>query len=431
MGLSRLQNDPPRLPPADSRPCHMRAGQRGTQASTLLAILVAALGYFVDVFDIWLYSSVRKASLEGIGYTGDEVRIVGERLLNWQMGGFILGAILFGIMADKKGRLAVLFGSILTYSLANIANGFVTDYTGYAACRLIAGIGLAGELGAGIALVSELVSATKRGWATTFVATVGVCGSVAAPLVAKQVDWRVAYYIGGAMGLVLLVMRIGVFESGMFEQVKAKQDVKRGDFGLLFQKPERVLRYLASILCGAPVWFFAGLMMIFNQEIQTALKLQAPANALDVIAIAAFGLCVGDVLFGALSQFMKSRKKAFLLAYAWMAATVVAIFTLARDGHTFFWLMFVAGVGAGFWAVFVTTAGEVFGTNLRGTVATTAPSFVRGLVIPMTMAKNALVPALGSIGAIGAIGAAVLALAVASVAQLPETFGREMDYVEE
>jgi len=409
----------------------MRAGQRGSEASKLLAIIVAALGYFVDVFDIWLYSSVRKTSLEGIGYKGDEVKSIGEQLLNWQMGGFMIGAILFGVIADKKGRLTVLFASILTYSLANIANGFANDYTSYAICRFVAGVGLAGELGAGIALVSELVSTTKRGWATTFVATVGVLGSVAAPLVAKAVDWRVAYFIGGGMGLLLLVMRVGVFESGMFEQVKSQDGVKRGDLFHLFQTTERVKRYLATIFCGAPVWFFAGLMMIFNAEVQTALNIQSPANGVDVIAIAAFGLCVGDVLFGAMSQMLKSRKLAFYIAYAWMTAAVIAIFTVAKDGNMFFWLMFLGGVGAGFWAVFVTTSGEVFGTNLRGTVATTAPSFVRGLVIPLTVAKNALVPAMGSIGAIGAIGVVILILAIVSVVALPETFARDMDFVEE
>lgn len=408
----------------------MRAVSAGSGAANWLAIVVAALGYFVDVFDIWLFSSVRKASLEGLGITGDAVKTVGESLLNWQMGGFIIGAFLFGIVADRKGRLAVLFGSILLYSLANIANGFATDVTTYTICRFIAGIGLAGELGAGIALVSELVSTTKRGWATTFVATVGVSGSVAAPLIAGAVDWRTAYFIGGGMGLLLLIMRIGVFESGMFEQVKSRDDVKRGDLRQLFGSAERVKRYLATILCGAPVWFFAGLMMTFSPEVQTALGIPSPHPAPKIIAIAALGLCIGDVLFGAISQFLRSRRKAFWLAYLWMAVVVGIIFTVRLNADTFFWLMFIGGLGAGYWAVFVTTAGEVFGTNLRGTVATTAPSFVRGLVIPMTLSKRALEPSLGPIGALALIGGVVLIAAVWSVAALPETFHRDMDFVE-
>lgn len=407
----------------------MRSGTVGS-TSRYLAILVAALGYFVDVFDIWLFSSVRKASLEGLGLSGPEVKSVGEALLNWQMGGFIIGAVLFGMVADRRGRLAVLFGSILTYSLANIANGFVQDVTAYAACRFVAGIGLAGELGAGIALVSELVSTAKRGWATTFVATVGVSGSVAAPLIAKAVDWRTAYFIGGGMGLLLLGMRLGVFESGLFEQVKARDDVRRGDFLALFKSGERFRRYAATVLCGAPVWFFAGLMMTFSPEVQEALGIADARPAPDIIAIAALGLCFGDVIFGAFSQWARSRKKAFWLAYAWMAAVIGVIFTVPLTGAGFFWLMFVGGLGAGYWAVFVTTAGEVFGTNLRGTVATTAPSFVRGLVIPMTLGARALEPATGPIGAIATMGVIILAVAAWSVATLPETFHRELDFVE-
>ena len=408
----------------------MRVGGTVSGASRTLAIIVAALGYFVDVFDIWLFSSVRKSSLEALALTPEEVKSVGEALLNYQMGGFILGALLFGVIADRRGRLAVLFGSIVTYSLANIANGFVMDVETYAACRFLAGVGLAGELGAGIALVSELVSTAKRGWATTFVATVGVSGSVAAPLVASLVDWRTAYFIGGGMGLALLLMRIGVFESGMYEELKERSDVKRGDLRLLFGSAERVKRYLATTLCGAPVWFFAGLMMTFSPEVQTALGIPNPNPAPKVIAIAALGLCLGDLIFGGISQLLKSRRKAFWIAYAWIAVAVCSIIVLAKTPETFFWLMFFGGLGAGFWAVFVTTTGEVFGTNLRGTVATTAPSFVRGLVIPMTLGARALEPKLGQIGAIGAIGAVVLVLAAWSVWTLPETFHRDMDFIE-
>lgn len=408
----------------------MRVAGSMSGTSRTLAIVVAALGYFVDVFDIWLFSSVRKASLEGLGLTPEQVKSVGEALLNWQMFGFILGALLFGIVADRRGRLAVLFGSIVTYSLANLANGFVVDIPQYAACRFLAGIGLAGELGAGIALVSELVSTAKRGWATTFVATVGVTGSVAAPLVAKAVDWRAAYLIGGGMGLALLLMRIGVFESGIFEQVKEREDVKRGDLRLLFGSRERIKRYMAAILCGAPVWFFAGLMMTFSPEVQTSLGIANPKAAPDIIAIAALGLCIGDLIFGGISQLLRSRRKAFWIAYAWIAATVTAIFMVARTADAFFWLMFVGGLGAGYWAVFVTTAGEVFGTNLRGTVATTAPSFVRGLVIPMTLGKRLIEPSLGPIGSMAAIGGVVLLLATWAVWTLPETFHRDMNYVE-
>lgn len=406
------------------------AGGRSGKGSNLAAITVAALGYFVDVYDIWLYSILRKPSLTELGLDDAGIKSVGEALLNWQMAGFILGAIIFGVVADRKGRLTVLFGSILLYSVANIANGFVQDITQYSICRFVAGVGLAGELGAGIALVSELVSTKNRGWATTFIATVGVAGSVAAPLIATLTPWRTSYIIGGCMGLVLLVLRIGVFESGMFESVRQRDDVRKGDLRQLFANRDRIKRYLATILCGAPVWFFAGLMMTFSPELQKGLGLAEPIEAPKIVMISAIGLCVGDLIFGGLSQFFRSRKAAFFLAYSWMAIVLVAIFTMTTSTTMFYWLMFLGGVGAGFWAVFVTTAGEVFGTNLRGTVATTAPSFVRGLVIPMSLGRRALEPALGAIGATAALAAIVLVVAVWAVLSLPETYGRDMDFVE-
>lgn len=397
-----------------------------------LAILVAALGYFVDVYDIWLFASVRKASLISLGVADANLKAVGEMLQNWQMGGFIIGAILFGVIADKRGRLAVLFSSILVYSVANIANGFVHSIEAYAFWRFVAGIGLAGELGAGVALVSELVEKNKRGWATTFVATVGVLGSVAAPIVAQRVgDWRVNYWIGGGMGIALLLMRIGVFESGMYDRVKDRDDVKRGDLGLIFRNRERVTRFVATTLVGAPVWYFAGLIMVFANDIQMALGIQNPFEPPKIIAIAALGLSIGDILFGGLSQVLKSRKKAFLLAFAWMTFGLIGLFYFVKDRSAFYWMMFFIGLGAGYWAVFVTTAGETFGTNCRGTVATTAPSFVRGLVIPMTFAKGWLEPKMGYLPALKVIGVVVLIGALWALKTIPETYGRDLDFVEE
>ncbi|MFM9872344.1 MAG: MFS transporter [Fimbriimonadaceae bacterium] len=408
----------------------MRSTKTATKSGATLAIIAAALGYFVDVYDIWLFAVLRVASLNGIGITDPEkVKSIGEFLLNIQMGGFIIGAIIFGIISDRKGRLAVLFGSILLYSVANIANGFVSSVEMYAICRFVAGMGLAGELGAGVALVSELVPKESRGWATTLVATCGVAGSVAAAVFAKSFHWQTSYWIGGGMGIALLLLRIGVFESGHFEKLKDQSDVKRGDFLGLFKTKERTTRYLATILNGAPVWFFAAMFMTFAKELQTALGITNQINVPDAIMIGAIGLTVGDIIFGGLSQILKSRKKAFLIALTLMAVAITAIF-FTKDGNSFYWLMFIAGVGAGYWAVFVTTAGETFGTNIRGTVAITAPSFVRGMVIPLTLFRNFITPQTSILGATAITGIIVLALAVWAVLRLPETYGRNLDFVE-
>lgn len=396
-----------------------------------LAVVAAALGYFVDVYDIWLYAVLRTPSLKALGFTDpDQIKHVGEWLLNWQMAGFIFGAIGFGILSDKKGRLTVLFGSILMYSVANIANGFVQEPNMYAVCRFFAGFGLAGELGAGITLVSELVDKSHRGWATTAIASIGVAGSVAAAKFASMFDWRVGYFIGGGMGLALLLLRFRVFESGMFERVLADNSVRRGDFLGLVKTRDRASRYLALVLSGWPVWFFAGLFMTLSPELQRALNIADPYPASEVVLIGAVGLTLGDVLFGALSQILKSRKKAMLAALMLMTAAISGIFFATHDKQTFYWLIFVAGLGAGYWAVFVTTAGEVFGTNLRGTVAITAPSFVRGLVIPLTLVRTVLEPNMGFLPATGLLGVLVLAFALWGVFRLPETYGRDLEFVE-
>lgn len=408
----------------------MRSSSSRGKGSAVLAIVAAALGYFVDVYDIWLFAVLRKSSLEALGYRDpDQIRHVGEWLLNWQMAGFMIGAIGFGILSDKKGRLSVLFGSILMYSLANIANGFVTDVNAYAVCRLVAGMGLAGELGAGIALVSELVGKEKRGWATTLVATTGVAGSVAAAEFGTWFDWRISYFIGGGMGLALLLLRLGVFESGMFERLQ-QTDVARGRILDIFASRERLSRYLAAVFAGAPVWFFAGIFMTFSPELQKAIGITDPHPAPPIIMIGAIGLTLGDIIFGSLSQGLKSRKKAMLTAFVVMFSALAAILFVVKDKHLFYWLMFVAGLGAGYWAVYVTTAGECFGTNLRGTVAITAPSFVRGLVIPMTMLRSWMDGYVGTVMATTLLGVLVLALAVWSVLRLPETYGTDLDYLE-
>lgn len=405
-------------------------GTGKAESRAALAVAAAALGYFVDVYDIWLYAVLRKTSLISLGITDPkQIQAVGEWLLNWQMAGFMIGAVGFGVLSDKKGRLAVLFGSILTYSLANIANGFVQDVNAYAVCRLVAGMGLAGELGAGIALVSELIPPKKRGWATTLVAFTGVAGSVAAAVMGSKFDWRISYFIGGGMGLALLLLRLGVLESSMFEKT-SKVEVARGRILDLFKTKERFTRYLAAILAGGPVWFFAGMFMTFGPELQTALGVQAPKEAPAIVLMGAVGLTLGDLLFGGLSQLIKSRKKAMMAAFAVLTIGMGVILAFARTGEAFVWLTFAAGLGAGYWAVYVTTAGEVFGTNLRGTVAITAPSFVRGLVIPLTMARTMMTPALGLVTATVILGVGSILAAVWAVNHLPETYGTDLDYLE-
>jgi len=354
-----------------------------------LAVAVAALGYFVDIYDLILFSTIRVASLKSLGVT-EKTQLIeqGQHLLNWQMFGMLTGGVLWGVLGDKRGRLSVLFGSITLYSLANIANGMVDSVESYAWCRLIAGIGLAGELGAGITLVSELMARDARGIGTTIVAAFGVSGGVMAGIIGGAipgigVDWRTAYYIGGGMGLTLLVLRIGVVESGMFASMATNKQLSRGNFFRLFTSARRFGRYLAIIGVGVPVWYVIGILCTLAPELGPALGLSETPRAAMSVLLAYGGLTLGDLGSGLLSHRLRSRRTALGIFLAATAATVIGFFALGGTSLTMFYVMTaLAGVAIGYWAVFVSTAAELFGTNLRATVATTVAFMFRATVPP-------------------------------------------------
>lgn len=407
--------------------------------------MVAALGYFVDIYDLILFGMVRKASLLDLGVCRDLAKDLctsaladqGMYLLNMQMGGMLLGGILWGVMGDKRGRLSVLFGSITMYSIANIANGMVHTIDGYAIWRLLAGIGLAGELGAGITLVSELMGKERRGIGTTLVAALGVSGGIVAGLIGgafpgiPHPDWRTAYYIGGGLGLALLVLRIGVVESGMFHAVQANKRVRRGNFFALFTDGKRFLRYVAIILVGVPVWYVIGVAISFSDLIGGKLGLDPAPNPATALFFC-YGACsVGGIACGLLSQQLRSRKKALAWFLVLTAVVLALYFTLGGTSLVAFYVLSaLGGAVSGYWAVFVAMAAELFGTNLRATVTTTVPNFVRGSVPLLTMTFQAATHSLGVVGAAAVVGAGSLALAFFGLSRLSETFGVDLDYYE-
>ena len=406
-----------------------------TKATVLTAaVVVAALGYFVDIYDLILFSIVRVKSLNDLGIL-DKAAVTdrGLFLINMQMGGMLLGGILWGILGDKKGRLSVLFGSILLYSLANIANGFVQTIEQYAWLRLIAGIGLAGELGAGITLVSESLPTEKRGYGTMIVATVGVSGAMLGYWVGEQLGWRNAYFVGGGLGLTLLLLRVSVFESGMFRQVQARAGVARGNFLSLFTHPARLGKYLRVLLIGVPLWFVVGILVTLAPEFGRVLGLTGEVTAGLAVFWCYFGLVFGDFMSGALSQLWHSRNKA-LQVFLGFCAVLVAVYLFGIKGAsptTFYAVCFVLGISVGFWALFVTVAAEQFGTNLRATVATTAPNFARGAVVGLVPAFKYLSGVLGFVPGAAVLGGVSLLVAFWAVSTLPESYGKDLDYVEE
>ena len=408
-------------------------------------IIVAALGYFVDIYDLLLFGVERTESLREIlkiqyPELSKEARellnpIYGKKLLNWQMTGMLIGGLFWGILGDKKGRLSVLFGSIITYSIANILNGLVNSTESYMVLRFISGFGLAGELGAGITLVSESMSKEKRGYGATIVATVGVFGAVVAGFMGDVIsNWRYSFFLGGGMGLILLALRIGVFESGMFDAVKEDKSVKKGDLLSLFSSKKNLKKYFCVIFVTVPVWYVMGTLVLFSPEYATLLGLPVDSiSAGKSIMFAYAGITLGDVFSGLLSQWLKSRKKSLTI---FLSMTVIGVVLFFLFGGTsvpvFYAIVGFIGFATGYWAVFISAASELFGTNIRATVATTAPNFVRASTVLISFLIELLIYVFADDKLLATQVAGVIILITGFIALyfLEETYGKELNYSE-
>jgi MFS transporter, putative metabolite:H+ symporter len=403
-----------------------------------LAVVVAALGYFVDIYDLLLFTIVREPSLQGVGIdlaNTKQVLAASTRIINWQMIGLLIGGIIWGIMGDKRGRLSVLFGSILLYSIANFITGYVTNIDHYAYARFIAGIGLAGELGAGITLVSELLPKDKRGIGTSLVAGIGLFGAVFAFFTYQYTqDWRLCYKIGGGLGVVLLLLRISVAESGMFHEVK-QQNVIRGNILMFFNNAVRFRKYILAILIGLPTWFVIGVMVNLSNRFAFSLYGENAVNSGKAIMYAYIGIAVGDILIGFISQYFKSRKKALYLFYFLSIISAILFFSPWNNSDTRMYVICTAlGFSTGFWAIFVTMGAEQFGTNLRATAATTIPNMVRGsLPLINLLFKNVFQDSWGWALVKSAVVTGVLVMIVTLISAYftEETYHKDLKYVEE
>ena len=394
-------------------------------------VLIAALGYFVDMFDITLFGVVLLGSVKAMGETSmDGIISTGVKLYNFQMGGMLIGGIFWGILGDKKGRHVVLYSSILMYSVANLLNAFVTNTTQYEILRFLAGVGLAGELGAAVTMVAESLNKEDRGYATTLVATLGMLGSLCAALIGKYFAWNHAYLIGGCLGLVLLAARFKSFDSEMFKALQHKKIV-RGNIKLLFA-PKRAFRYLSSVAVGVPIYFITAIFLTLAPAVTSELKLTGPVTAADALIYGSIGLALGDLVSGLISQWLKSRKKAIAIFLAIALLTMIT-YTHA-EGATpgfIYVLCFILGTCAGYWAVLVTTAAEQFGTDIRSTVATTVPNFVRGSGMIIASSFVYLKGHHSIVHTVYIIGGVVFTLALISLVILKETYGKDLDFLED
>ena len=397
-----------------------------------IPVMVAALGYFVDIYDLLMFSIIWKPSLTDLGVSSLRLAAVGEQIIGIQMIGLLIGGIAWGMMGDKKGRLSVLFGSIILYSIANVLNGFVQNEMQYTIVRFIAGLGLAGELGAGITLVSEIVPKEKRGLATSLVAGLGLTGAVVAYFIKINFHWRTCYFIGGGLGFLLLLLRVSVFESGMYAQVKSTSVIK-GDFFMFFKNKLRFKKYLCAILIGLPTWYVIGILLTFSPVFAVAFGITEPIDSGKAIMFAYAAISIADVLAGMLSQWMKSRKKAMLVFYCLTALFIVLFFVTKGGGSATNFYIIATGLGfaTGFWAIFVTMGAEQFGTNLRATAATTIPNFVRGFLYGMIILCNTLRSKTDYVTGTWIAGIIIMVIAVIALFYTKETFGKDLNYVEE
>jgi MFS transporter, putative metabolite:H+ symporter len=404
---------------------------------TLMLIVVAALGYFVDVYDLLLFSVVRTPSLKEIGVPSTNFLSTGLDLLNWQMLGLFIGAVFWGVLGDKKGRKSVLFGSILIYSIANLLNSQVHTVTEYVICRTIAGFGLAGELGVGITLVAELMPTKSRGIGTTIIGAFGLLGAALASIVGSEMGWRPAYIFGGVMGLALLFLRFGVEESGMFKTLlEQKPSTHRGDI-LKFidlRKPlnrERLQKLLQCVLVGLPVYFVVGLLITAAPEFGKALGVTPIPEAGKAVMYAYIGMAIGDMICGIISQAWKSRKKA-LLTFSIFSGITIALYLYlhGQSLSSFYWLCGLSGMGVGFWALINTNTAEQFGTDLRATAATLSPNLIRASLIPISMIFTAMKGNMGLIQSATIVGFSCVTISIVSVLTLEETFDKDLNYLE-
>ena len=397
-----------------------------------VVVLVAALGYFVDIYDLLLFNIVRVDSLTDLGLNAAQIKSEGEFIISIQMIGLLIGGIIWGVIGDKKGRLSVLFGSIILYSIANIVNGFVQTPNQYALVRFVAGLGLAGELGAGITLVSELVSKEKRGLSTSLVAGIGLTGAVAAYFISLYFHWRTCYFIGGGLGFCLLLLRVSVFESGMYTAVK-EMKVAKGNFLMFFNNSTRFKKYVLAILIGLPTWYVIGILIAFSNNFGEQFGIGEKVLPKKATMFAYVGIALGDVLVGLLSHWLKSRKKALFIFFFFTIISITFYFLQNEQSSTSSMYAICAAMGfsTGFWAIFVTMSAEQFGTNLRATAATTVPNMVRGSLPLMLLLFNGFQNFTTYINAAIWVGIIVMAVSITAAYFTKETFGKDLNFIEE
>jgi putative MFS transporter len=396
----------------------------------LPAVLVASLGYFVDLYDLLLFSVVRTKSLVELGVPETDTAAVGLNLLNWMLASMMVGGVVWGIVGDRKGRLWVLFGSIIMYSFANFLNAYISTVEQYRLLRIIAGFGLAGELGAGITLITEIMKPEKRSFGTMLISAIGMLGAAFAAYIGTHHDWRSAFQLGGVMGFALLFFRFGMKESAVFKNA-LENNISNGNMLSLFLNRRLLKKYLGSLLLGLPIYYVVGMLTILAPEFGMALGMVETPGAGIAILLCYISVSIGDILYTSISQTIKSRKKTFVIALVFMLFAIL-FFLYSRPATTnqFYALYVILGLAAGYWVILITNIAEQFGTNYRATATTTAPNFLRGTLIPISFIFSLVKPSLGLVNTTAVIGVCLVVIPFIFLYSVEERFGKPVDWIE-
>jgi MFS family permease len=396
----------------------------------ILMISVAALGYFVDLYDMLIFSSERVEALGSIGVAKQKMGEVGLMLQNYQMLGLVIGGFLFGILADKFGRLRVLFASILLYSVANIGNAFVTNVPAFAVARLIAGIGLAGELGVALSWISESLKPQQRTIATTIVSAFGLLGGVVAAIMATHFHWQTSYMIGGIMGLVLLAFRVSLNESKLFEQTR-QSSAKKGNLFQLLSNKKQLKKFVLCVLSGAPAFVLLSIYVTLAPEFGAAFGITEQISVAHGIMVFLIVFAMSDVACGLLSKIMRKRKTP-LLIFACLQILSIGYYLLVppQTVEAFYFRCMLLGFSAGYWGILITNSLEQFGTNIRATVATSTPSLIRGMTIPASIFFTVVSKQTSLVTAGAIVGFSLVAISIVSILLLDDKFENDLNFME-
>lgn len=399
-------------------------------AKEVKMIILAAAGYFVDIYDLLIFSSERVESLEEIGVPVQNMKSVALMLQNYQMAGLIAGGFIFGMLADKLGRVRVLFASILLYSFANLGNAFVTTVPVFAAFRFIAGLGLAGELGIALSWISESLQRNQRTIATMIVSAIGLCGGITAAIVSSLLHWQTSYIIGGLMGLLLLGFRITVQESELYKKTK-HESLQKGNLIQLFSNKSQMARFTLCVLSGAPSFIFMSIYVTLAPEFATAFNITGKISVSHAIMVYLIAFTVSDILCGLLSRMLQQRKAA-LLIYVMIQTLAVGFFFLVPPitSTDLYMRCVFLGFSVGYWGILITNSLEQFGTNIRATVATSTSNLIRGITIPATIVFSLVASSLGIIASGMIIGFSLIAISVISILLLEDKFENDLNFAE-